>query len=320
MSLSEFEIIEKYFRNLANLAPGVCCGIGDDAAVVEVPAGHELLVSVDTLVSGIHFPVATDPADIGYKSLAVNLSDMAAMAARPQWITLALTLPEYDQDWLEGFCRGFAELANQFEVSLIGGDMTHGPLSITIQVMGVTAIGTSVRRTGARPGDLIYVSGCLGGAGHALQKLHAGSYAGGTDDLSMQRLFRPFPRVATGIRLQGIASAAIDISDGLAADLGHLLQSSSVGAQIRLSQIPVCAGVDEIRDESAYWNTVLCSGDDYELCFTVPQKKTGLLEEVMTGMDCAISCIGTIESGRELVWSRNDGSEYQLQDSSYRHF
>jgi len=319
MTRGEFDIIRHHFSRLANHAGGVVCGIGDDAAVLEVPAGQELVVTTDTLVAGVHFPVNTNAADIGYKALAVNLSDIAAMAARPQWVTLALTLPEYDPVWLDAFCSGFAELAKEFGISLVGGDTTRGPLSITIQVMGIAAAGTSVRRGGASPGDQIYVTGSLGGAGLALHRMRAGDEsAGGSGEACLQRLLRPQPRVATGLLLQGIASAAIDISDGMAADLMHLLNASGTGAVIHLESIPVDPELATL-DEEEYWRMALCAGDDYELCFTVPAGRQAAIDKLKAVSPVRISHIGAITSAG-LSWRRADGSELQLPANGYRHF
>lgn len=320
MTRNEFDIIRQHFRGLANHAGGVICGIGDDAAVLVVPPGCELAVSTDTLVTGVHFPAQTAAADVGYKALAVNLSDLAAMAALPQWVTLALTLPEDDPEWLTGFCGGFAELALETGVSLVGGDTTRGPLSITITVMGIVPAGAAVKRSGARPGDLIYVTGSLGGAGLALRRLLDGRYTDVRDnrDVCLERLLRPHPRVAAGLALRGIASAMIDISDGLAADLGHILEDSGCGAVVQLDAIPIARELHELT-RAEFWRTALTAGDDYELCFTVPAAKLPDLEKLRQDSPVPITRIGEIaESG--LSWRDKDGSESKFPVEGYRHF
>ncbi|HLB31575.1 MAG TPA: thiamine-phosphate kinase [Gammaproteobacteria bacterium] len=320
MTRNEFDIIRQHFRGLANHAGGVICGIGDDAAVLAVPPGHELAVSTDTLVSGVHFPARTSAADVGYKALAVNLSDLAAMAALPQWAILALTLPEDDPEWLSGFCGGFADLARETGVSLVGGDTTRGPLSITITVMGIVPVGAAVKRGGARPGDLIYITGSLGGAGLALRRLLDGRHPDPKDsrDVCLERLLRPHPRIATGLALRGIASAMIDISDGLAADLGHILEDSGCGAVVRLDDIPIAPELHELT-RADFWRTALTAGDDYELCFTAPAAKRPELEKLRHDSPVLITPIGEItESG--LRWRNNDGSEMHFPAEGYRHF
>ncbi|TAJ92703.1 MAG: thiamine-phosphate kinase [Gammaproteobacteria bacterium] len=320
MTRNEFDIIRQYFRGLADNTGGVICGIGDDAAVLAIPPGHELVVSTDTLVSGVHFPAATAAADVGHKALAVNLSDLAAMAALPQWVTLALTLPEDDPEWLAGFCGGFAVLARETGVSLVGGDTTHGPLSITITVMGVVPAGTAVKRSGARPGDQIYVTGSLGGAGLALRRLLDGRYADVRNkrDVCLERLLRPRPRIATGLALRGIASAMIDISDGLAADLGHILEDSGCGAIVQLEDIPIAPELHELT-RAEFWRTALTAGDDYELCFTAPVAKRPEVERLTQQSLVPITPIGEI-MGSGLSWRNKDGSESKFPVTGYRHF
>jgi len=200
----------------------------------------ELVISMDTLVSGIHFPETTYPQDIGYKSLAVNLSDLAAMGAEPRWITLALTMPESDEAWLEKFMEGFSELAQQYMLDLIGGDLTRGPLSITVQVHGFVPVGKAIYRHGAQTGDLVFVSGVLGDAGLALRMLaEQALLTNKYNDYLLQRLNRPAPRISLGLALRDTASSAIDISDGLLADLGHILTASKKGAIIKTDQLPL---------------------------------------------------------------------------------
>ena len=320
MPLSEFALIDRFFRNALRDGPGVSCGIGDDAAIVSVPQGMELALSMDTLVAGVHFPPDTTAEDIGYKALAVNLSDMAAMGAEPRWITLSLTLPQDDPaSWLEGFMTGFTVLARQYSLALIGGDLTHGPLSITIQIHGWLPTGTAIYRSGARPGDHIYVSGTLGDAGLALgvlnqrwtidEKYHAEIF---------QRLHRPAPRIELGMALRGQATSAIDLSDGLQADLRHILTASNTGAVLNPELLPLSGALRQLPADQA-WEIALTSGDDYELCFTLPAA-TGAKKITRLAALCPVRCIGQISAQTGLQWQRSDGSVYTPSGTGYRHF
>lgn len=319
--MNEFEIIEHYFRDLTGAGSGVVCGIGDDAAIVAVPAGQELAVSVDTLVSGVHFTADVDPHMLGFKALAVNLSDLAAMGAQPAWVTLTLTLPGYDAEWLAGFASGFALLARRYGVSLIGGDLSRGPLSITVQVMGITESGLAMLRDGARIGDDIYISGFPGEAGYGLSLLTGpqGHDNAGADHC-LQRLLQPDPRVELGRSLRGLAHAAIDVSDGLAADLGHIVSGSGVGAEIELQKLPLRPPLTELAQTGELWNTILASGDDYELCFTVPETGRERMHELKASLDFPVTRIGKIVSGRGVRFVLADGTEFKLPDTGYKHF
>lgn len=321
MPLTEFEIIDKYFRHLTGKNDRAVVAIGDDAAVINIPYGRQLVTSVDTLVGGVHFFQDTDPFNVGYKSLAVNISDLAAMGAQPLWTTLALTVPDNDPDWMEKFAAGFATVANKYGVSLIGGDLTHGPLSITIQIMGIVERNLALTRGGAGTGDGIYVSGCLGGAGLALacrkQEL---AHTVQPSQSSTERLLRPDPKVKLGRALLKLATAAIDISDGLASDLGHILESSGKGATVNLDSIPLCDDLGQIADQDTRLQIGLCSGDDYELCFTVPEKDIIRFEQVREELNIPLFRIGEITNGHSIKWLNADGSEYQLAATGYRHF
>lgn len=299
---SEFELIARYFTHAPSRAD-VRLGVGDDAAVLGVPPGQELVVTTDTLVAGVHFPERTPPEAVGHKVLAVNLSDLAAMGADPAWVTLAITLPSADEHWLADFSRGFAALARLHGVDLVGGDTTRGPLSITVQAMGLVPAGQALRRSGAGPGDLLYVSGTLGDAGLALAALNGEVLLGGADaEDCLRRLDRPTPRMALGRALRGLASAAIDVSDGLLADLGHMLQASGAGALIELERLPLSAPVRRRVREARDWTLPLASGDDYELLFSVPASRRDALTEVLRGLDVEVTCIGRIEAaGLRLV-------------------
>lgn len=303
--MNEFSIIKRFFAS-THLRSDVNLGIGDDAALVTPPPGHSLAITTDTLVAGVHFAAETPPHAIGYKSLAVNLSDLAAMGATPAWITLALTLPEPNVAWLEAFSAGLFQLAEKYQVSLIGGDTTRGPLAITIQAIGFTPIGYAITRGKAVPGDAIFVTGCLGDAGLGL-----------STPAHRDKLYYPEPRIDWGIALRDIATAAIDISDGLAADLTHILNSSHVGANINTSFIPLSSTLQTLPRDKAI-DLALTSGDDYELCFTVPAAKKALLDEY--NKLSPITCIGEITATPGLIIVDEDGNEWHGKSSGYQHF
>ena len=316
MSGTEFDIIHRYFTRQSPNRNDVVTGIGDDAALLQVPAGMELVVCMDTLVDGVHFPSGTPAAAIGHKALAVNLSDLAAMGAEPAWATLAITLPEVDADWLAGFSRAFFELADRYNIQLVGGDTTQGPLSITVQAHGFVPQGTALRRHGAQPGDHVYVTGTLGDAGLALQ-LH-----GDADKALQQRLDFPEPRVSAGQALRGIASAAIDISDGLLADLGHLLEGDQLGATVTVDDLPRSAAFIEAaqRGGTPLLELPLSAGDDYELCFTVPEASLTQLIAAQADFPCGCTRIGTVEREAGIRCYTADGQHYTLSGRGYEHF
>jgi thiamine-monophosphate kinase len=239
-------------------------GIGDDAAVLRVPPFHDVLVSMDTLLAGVHFPLTTESSDLGWKSLAVNLSDLAAMGAKPAWALLALTLPRPDADFVRRFMRGFEALARRYKVALVGGDTTSGPLSVTITVLGFVPPRRSLRRSGAREGDDVYVSGTVGDAAAGLRAARRGKAMRAATRAALRaRLDRPEPRVELGLALRGIASAAIDISDGLAADLSHVLRASGVGARLEVARLPASGALLEgVRRDRARGELQLSGGDD----------------------------------------------------------
>lgn len=294
MALGEFEIIKEFFSHQRVNTELVPVGVGDDAAVINTRADEQLLISIDTLNLGVHFPEQTSAYDIGYKALAVNLSDIAAMGGEPRWFTLALSLPHVDHDWLKDFTRGLSALANQYQLSLVGGDTTRGALSITIQIAGTVPHGKSLKRSGAQVGDDIYVTGTLGDAAGALKLLDSlASLA--TGKTLLQRLNQPSPRIEVGMGLRDLANACIDVSDGLAADLGHILEASGAGAELSFKQLPVSealahAGLstDELHD------CVLYGGDDYELCFTAPPQQGEAIAALSEHTQCPITRIGQV--------------------------
>ncbi len=320
MAVSEFELIRRYF-SAHDQAPEVVTGIGDDAAVLQPPADQQLVVAIDTLVEGVHFPLDTAADDIGWKALAVNLSDLAAMGADPAWCTLALTLPQSEPAWLDGFSRGLFELASRFDLALVGGDTSRGPLCVSIQVAGYVPPGQALLRRGARPGDDVYVSGVIGDAALALQNIELGDQqwlAG--HPLIVDKLNRPLPRIATGRALRGLAHCCIDISDGLFADLQKLLGASEVGAEIALDMIPVSEAVAAWRDRPTQYLRLLDGGDDYELCFCAAPEQAETLQAQAARSGVTLTRIGTITAEPGLRLLDAQGRELTLPDTGYEHF
>jgi thiamine-monophosphate kinase len=328
MAMSEFEIIRRNFSSGGVGRDDVVTGIGDDGAVVRPPSGCDLVMVVDTLVAGVHFPPDTRPEDVGYKALAVNLSDVAAMAAVPAWATLAVTLPRFDETWVSAFAQGFFGLANQSGIQLIGGDTTHGPLTITVQVQGWVPRGQAVSRSGARPGDIVYLTGSVGDAGLALYAWRQQrDLPGAHGDYLYSRLHRPTPRCKEAEALRGTATAMIDISDGLAADLGHILEASGVGATLNLHDLPLSPSFATVAgpeyfafDEADRLRVALSAGDDYELCFTVPAAQSGRVEQLMSRFACGCRAIGIIEATPGLRLKLADGGLLSLERRGYDHF
>jgi thiamine-monophosphate kinase len=320
--LSEFDIIQRYFTRPT---PGAVLGVGDDAALIKPTAGMGLAISTDMLVAGRHFLADADPRMLGHKSLAVNLSDMAAMGATPRWATLALALPkllvEADGTWLAAFAAGFFELARTHQVELIGGDTTCGPLNICVTIMGEVATGKALRRSGARPGDDIWVSGQLGDAAlalaHAQQRIALES-----DEVlaCLPALHLPVARVELGQRLIGLAHSAIDISDGLLADLGHILECSKVAAVIEMNAIKRSAVMEKYLPQTAAINCLLAGGDDYELCFTAPKAKCGKIEDLSHELGVPLTRIGRINQGEGLAVLDAASKPIVLQVRGYDHF
>ena len=323
MTTSEFSLIDRFFKSRSLQRDDVTLGIGDDAAVTNIPQGMQLVSAVDTLVNGIHFPIGTPPFSVGYKALAVNLSDLAAMGAQPAWAMLALTLPEADENWVKAFCDGFFQLAEKHNVQLIGGDTTQGPLTVTIQVMGLIPEGEAITRDGAKSGDTIYVSGTLGDAAAALyveqNKLQVSSVL--TEELN-KKLDQPMPQNELGMMLRGIATAAIDISDGLVADLDHILDASEVGACLHQEKIPLSKTLLSLRDEvaeEALLNCSLYGGDDYELCFTAAEKDRQKVAEIAQQLSISVTEIGVIESQKKIrLLNKNVCTE--ISPMGYQHF
>ena len=328
--MAEFDLIER-IRVRAMAREGVLLGIGDDAAVLHVPAGHELVVTADTLNAGVHFPLDAAPADIGWKALAVNLSDLASMGARPAWCTLSLSLPADDPAWLDGFLDGFLELADAHAVALVGGDTTRGPLSIAVTAMGWVEAGAALRRDGARPGDDVWVTGTLGDAaaalvlggyvpipldGVAMPVVEAGNAAA-----LRARLARPAPRVAVGRALAGLAHACVDVSDGLLADLGHICRRSGVGAEIELARLPASPALRAAyADDELRAALQAAGGDDYELCFSASTAAREAVARALEQAGTTGTRIGRITDGDGVRALAADGSPWRPFRGGYVHF
>lgn len=318
--MNEFELINRIFRPLDAPRADVALGIGDDAALLRPPPGTELVACVDTLVAGVHFPQGSDPFDIGWRAAATNLSDLAAMAADPRWATLALTLPAVDPEWLSGFAAGLAAAFEPWGVSLVGGDTTRGPLTVSVQLMGTVPAGQALRRGGARPGELVYVSGTLGDAAAGLALLEEPAPACGPVAFLQHRFRRPEARVALGLALRGLASSAIDISDGLLADAGHIAAASGVQLCLRASALPRSSGLLACFDPATTLRAAATGGDDYELCFTLPRAAAGELEALAQSLDCALSCIGVVRVGSGAVLLDEAGATLGFDRTGYQHF
>ena len=317
---SEFDIIRQYFI-LDNFRDDVVLGIGDDAAVLTIPPEHELVQSVDTLVAGVHFPIETSPENIAYKALAVNLSDMAAMGAEPAWFTLAITLPDDNEAWLKSFSESLSSIAKQYNVQLVGGDTTHGPLCISITINGFVPKGKALTRNNAQVSDKIYVSGTIGDAALALAAWQEQCLLR-DESISFlnDRLNKPTPQINLGLLLREYASSCIDISDGLIADLEHILECSNVGAKIIFENIPVSREFNKnLTDIELVTPLVLSGGDDYELCFTIPIDKQIEFESVILKNKIAVTCIGEIESKSGIRCLLNN-KEIKTQKIGFQHF
>ena len=313
----EFDLIDR-IRARIIARDDVVLGIGDDAALLQPPAGMQLVVAMDTLNTGIHFPHDTAPADIGWKALAVNLSDLAAMGAMPAWCTLSLSLPEPDAVWVDAFLDGFDALARQHAVALVGGDTTRGPLSVCVTVFGFVASGRALRRDAARVDDEIWVSGTPGDAAAALAQWSAG---GAREPMLRARLDRPTPRVALGLRLSGFAHAAIDISDGLLADLAHVCRASDVRAEIDIDAVPMSDALRAAGLEPATRRTLQASGgDDYELCFTAPVSARDAIVAAALAAGVSVSRIGRIVEGEDVVAKTADGARWAPVRAGWDHF
>ncbi len=317
--MTESELIEQYFLSKQVPDNSIVLGIGDDAAVINIPADKQLVVSTDTLVSNIHFHPTDKAEDIGYKTLAVNLSDMAAMGAEPKWVSMSLTLPEINQNWLKAFSEGFFELANEHSLTLIGGDLCRGSLSVSIHIQGLVSKNKYVTRSGARVGDNIYVTGTLGDAAAALKLMHGGESSSDHQYLK-NRLLRPTARVEAGLQLAGFVKSMIDLSDGLIQDLSHIIRGSAVGAEIFVDQIPLSESIKKLFAYEEALSLALNAGDDYELCFTAPEETGNFISKLFESLNCPVSKIGIISDGNEIKLIKNGDPDFKLKSSGYQHF
>ncbi|MEO7066317.1 MAG: thiamine-phosphate kinase [Rhodanobacter sp.] len=320
----EFDLIELIRQRTLQSRDDVRLGIGDDGAVLAVPAGQELVVAIDTMVEGVHFLPDTDAADLGWKSLAVNLSDLAAMGASPAWALLALTLPRADSAFIEGFVDGFMQLAQPYRLALVGGDTTSGPLCITVAVHGFIPPGQALTRSGARVGDAVLVTGTLGDAVAGLDALRNPPHDEGRRaelrQLLLNRLTRPTPRLAAGMALRGQASACIDISDGLLADLGHICSASGVGAELEAARLPRSSALLELHSEEESLEFALSGGDNYELCFTVPAQRLDQVQSDLSRLGCGVTRIGRIVEGSGVRVRAENGDWMTTKSQGWDHF
>ena len=321
--MNEFELIARFFSRPPR-ARSVHLSVGDDAALLAPTPGCELAVSVDMLVGGRHFFDDVEPERLGHKALAVNLSDMAAMGATPKWALLAGALPDNDPAWLEAFARGFYALADAHGVDLVGGDTTRGPLNLCVTIIGEVPEGQALLRSGARPGDDVYVSGTLGDAALAVAALTGrAALDGGALAMARTRLEMPVPRIALGTALRGVATAALDVSDGLVGDLAHILERSRVGATVELPAVPRSPALARLlagAERGLALQCVLAGGDDYELCFTAPRTAAGRVAAIARSVELPLARIGTITDGTGLVVLDEGGAPLSALPRAFDHF
>lgn len=319
--MKEFDIIERFFAQKSYQRKDVILGIGDDCAVTRVPAGLNLAITTDTLVAGVHFPIDTPPEAIAHKALAVNLSDLAAMGAEPAWFSLSLSMSEVDENWLEAFSRSLLELSEYYSIQLIGGDTVQGPLSVTITAQGFVPNEHPLARSGAKPGDLVYVTGTLGDAGVGLDiqkgKLIASEHCA---QFLINRLHYPSPRLLAGTALRRIASSCIDLSDGLIRDIKHILNASQCGARIQVEKLPLSVALKESVDAQLAYSYALGAGDDYELLFTVSEEHKGNLDIALANANISATCIGHITGLKEKLELRFEDEPYHAVHSGFEHF
>ena len=321
MAADEFSLIAQYFSACGTADADTLLGVGDDCALLAPPTGEVLAVTTDSLLAGVHFPLDSPARLIAQRALAVNLSDMAAMGATPRWFQLALTIPNANQDWLAEFSAGLNTMACQFNCALVGGDTTRGPLTISITLMGTVPSGQALRRSGAKPGDTIYATGSLGDGAGALAVLEGKLSTRVEDAVYLQeRFWRPQARVAEGLAIRNFASAAIDISDGLLADLGHIAKASQVGAVVSVDKLPLSQALCRAVDPERRLNWALSGGDDYELCFTVPADKVAQCQHLIDEGGLAATPIGQIIDGQGVCCVDKQGAPFEISGSGYQHF
>ena len=324
--MKEFDIIKSYFLTKSFQRRDVQLGIGDDCALTTVPEGQQLVTTTDTLIENVHFPKETTGRAVAHKALTVNLSDLAAMGAEPAWISLSLSLPEYNETWLRDFSLSLQELTEYYSVQLIGGDTVQGPLSITITAQGFIPVGQALMRSKAKPGDWLYVTGTLGDAGLGLAllqtdqqcELHHRNYF-------INRLDFPTPRLLAGTTLRRIATSCIDLSDGIKSDIQHILFASQVGATVDVDKLPLSEAMLTTVGKDEGIRYALTSGDDYELMFTIPEEQKGSLDLAFANCNVPATCIGRINGVAEKLTLKYDDKDYTLpeggeRESGFEHF
>ncbi|MGD9601278.1 MAG: thiamine-phosphate kinase [Gammaproteobacteria bacterium] len=321
--MDEFTLIETLIAPRAGQRDDVLLGIGDDGAIVRAPPGEDLVIVADTIVEAVHFPRNFPASEVGYRALAVNLSDVAAMGAEPRWATLGLTMPRSDPDWLRAFVGGLVAAGAAHGIQLVGGDTTRGPLTVTVQVVGTVPAGQALVRHGARPGDRVWVTGTLGdaAAGLTLAMRATGSPLSAGETFLRERFARPTPRVAVGQALRGVATSCIDISDGLVADLGHIARRSGCDAVVFAASLPLSDALRDLDDVYVAHELALTGGDDYELCFTVPMAAEATLRARLAALGERATCVGEIRTGPGTVTVLDAGGEPRAPArGGYRHF
>ncbi|WP_394221070.1 thiamine-phosphate kinase [Alteromonas gracilis] len=319
--MKEFDLIGRYFSNSGHKRKDVVIGIGDDCAVTTVPENQQLAVTTDTLVEGVHFLKDAPAKSVAYKTVAVNLSDLAAMGAEPAWISLSLSLPEVDEAWLDDFVTGLHELTQYYSVQLIGGDTVKGPMAMTITAQGFIPPGSELTRGGAKPGDWLYVTGTLGDAGAGLDILQEKlSVSGEAKDVLVNRHYFPTPRVAVGTAIRRIATSCIDISDGLISDLGHILKASQCGANVHVERLPLSRALTSAVSQEQAIEYALSAGDDYELIFTVSEEQRGSLETSLASTNVKATCIGQLTGHNGTLSLLKNNEKYTpVTASGYEH-
>ena len=320
--MKEFSVIDKFFKGISYQRKDVVIGIGDDCAITQIPEGQSLATTTDTLISGVHFLADTPAHAIAQKAVAVNLSDLAAMGAEPAWLSLSLSLPRYDELWLEEFSRGLQEISEYYSIELIGGDTVQGPLAITITAQGFVPAEQAMSRAKAKPGDFVYVTGSLGDAGLGLDILlnKASVAEPAHKEYLLQRLHYPTPRLLAGTSLRRIASSCIDISDGLVSDLRHILKASACGACIHIDKLPLSPALSHSVDRDTALKYALSAGDDYELLFTVGQEQKGNLDIALANVNLVASCIGQLNGNNEKLELRFENEPYPFESKGFEHF
>lgn len=320
--MKEFDLIERFFKNKGHQRKDVVIGVGDDCAVMTVPNNQQLAVTTDTLVEGVHFLADTPARSVAYKAVAVNLSDLAAMGAEPSWVSMSLSVPSIDEDWMQAFADGFYQLLEYYDVQLVGGDTVNGPLSITLTAHGFIPPENQITRSGAKSGDWVYVTGTLGDAGAGLALLQSDvDIRGEQHQYLVNRHLYPTPRVMAGTVLRRIANACIDVSDGLMADIRHIQTLSNVGARLFIEKLPLSNQLVDIFGMDEARSLALGAGDDYELLFTVSEEQKGLLETILTSANLTATCIGQVTGHTGKTELLLDNSPYQPPENmGFEHF